>query len=446
MTYSNVTLVIDRIHRMLGEQALQIRPWSTVSTTTTTSNELFNSQTCMAFGRLPSSPSPLSYISTFISSLFVYHHPHSPNLETQWQWCFYPITMTSSPSLSLSISLMSQPNIPSEEGNKTYTINDEDTGDDTRAWPTLDEMADIIGYGLLVAFYYIGCAYLVLFFIVMPYIICTRLYQLAVELFRRGDTQPDHEQTSNRTTNSTAQVRWVSMPPPRVTTYRVIRINQGYGSTDKTVDPLLVPSVNSEEDDNMPLGLRYPNHRINHLSVSAPASASTQHLESSLPSSDVLYSISRLPYQDTSTSNIRRSNGDEDEKEDEERIMESTDSETIWAIDSTECPICLEKFVYTDIVMILGCQHTFHVRCINRWLHRRRPTCPMCRAPVPTHRTNLNLLDPASSTTTTRLTDNIHYRMSRDPPPPLSSSSRRVHRLPNDEGNEGERRPLLFNR
>ncbi|KAI8058508.1 hypothetical protein BDF22DRAFT_739922 [Syncephalis plumigaleata] len=405
MTYSNATLVIDRIHRMLGEEALQIRPLPTTTSTTVAPNEIFNSQTCMTFGRIPSSQSS----STSSSSSFV--DPHDPNLETQWQWCFYPATMTSSSSSSstsssiLSSSILSSISQPSRsivEENTKYIINDEDTEDNTWTWPTLDEVTDIIGYGLLVTFYYIGCA-------------------------------------SN---SAAAQVRWVSMPPPRIITYGMIRIHQGYGSTDKTPNPSLLSSVTSEEDDNMPLGLRYPNNRINHLSVSAPASASTQHLASSLSSGEeeeeesAIYTIPRLPYPDTSTNNTIRSEEEEEDKG-KRGIIESTNTETMWSIDSTECPICLERFLH----------HTFHVGCIERWLHRRRPTCPMCRAPVPVHRDHLNLLESsaatsASASAASRLTDDRLYSMNNAYAP-----SRRAHRrIANNEGNEGERRPLLFNR
>jgi len=49
--------------------------------------------------------------------------------------------------------------------------------------------------------------------------------------------------------------------------------------------------------------------------------------------------------------------------------------------DSAElCSICLEPLCRKD-VRELTCQHQFHQKCIDRWIHNQ-PTCPMCRDPI----------------------------------------------------------------
>jgi hypothetical protein len=41
------------------------------------------------------------------------------------------------------------------------------------------------------------------------------------------------------------------------------------------------------------------------------------------------------------------------------------------------CSICLETIDHTNIKS-LGCNHKFHVNCIDEWLQIRRQ-CPLCR-------------------------------------------------------------------
>jgi hypothetical protein len=46
------------------------------------------------------------------------------------------------------------------------------------------------------------------------------------------------------------------------------------------------------------------------------------------------------------------------------------------------CSICLEENAHHGIFFTTVCNHTFHVRCINKWL-RTNNTCPDCRLENP---------------------------------------------------------------
>lgn len=46
-----------------------------------------------------------------------------------------------------------------------------------------------------------------------------------------------------------------------------------------------------------------------------------------------------------------------------------------------ECCICLERFLEGEELTQLNCKHTFHSRCLMRWV-QAHSDCPYCRAPV----------------------------------------------------------------
>ena len=43
------------------------------------------------------------------------------------------------------------------------------------------------------------------------------------------------------------------------------------------------------------------------------------------------------------------------------------------------CAVCQEDFGGNELHRELPCTHTFHAACIDPWLLRRSPTCPLCR-------------------------------------------------------------------
>lgn len=43
------------------------------------------------------------------------------------------------------------------------------------------------------------------------------------------------------------------------------------------------------------------------------------------------------------------------------------------------CAICLDGYENDNRVRVLGCEHVFHTACIDPWLRRGRPTCPLCQ-------------------------------------------------------------------
>lgn len=48
---------------------------------------------------------------------------------------------------------------------------------------------------------------------------------------------------------------------------------------------------------------------------------------------------------------------------------------------NTECLICYDSFVPTDIIRILPCKHLFHRRCIDQELQYQSFLCPYCKNP-----------------------------------------------------------------
>lgn len=58
-----------------------------------------------------------------------------------------------------------------------------------------------------------------------------------------------------------------------------------------------------------------------------------------------------------------------------------------------ECPVCLEKFEVGQQVRTLQCLHSFHMDCIDHWLHTNK-NCPVCKTDI-----DANLEEPSTDAT-----------------------------------------------
>ena len=65
---------------------------------------------------------------------------------------------------------------------------------------------------------------------------------------------------------------------------------------------------------------------------------------------------------------------EEAEEEEKEEAAASEASED----DVDCCPVCLNSYATSDLVIELPCAHVFHEQCIARWL-QQEPSCPQCR-------------------------------------------------------------------
>ena len=43
-----------------------------------------------------------------------------------------------------------------------------------------------------------------------------------------------------------------------------------------------------------------------------------------------------------------------------------------------DCPICLDKFEYNNIILLSCCGNKFHLDCLLEWIKDNK-TCPICR-------------------------------------------------------------------
>ena len=48
----------------------------------------------------------------------------------------------------------------------------------------------------------------------------------------------------------------------------------------------------------------------------------------------------------------------------------------------SECSICLDALQLNEEVVTLACAHTFHAKCITKWVSVASPTCPTCNRDV----------------------------------------------------------------
>ena len=47
-----------------------------------------------------------------------------------------------------------------------------------------------------------------------------------------------------------------------------------------------------------------------------------------------------------------------------------------------ECPICCDNFTINEFIIITGCKHYFHYKCIKKAIERNILNCPICRRSI----------------------------------------------------------------
>lgn len=49
-----------------------------------------------------------------------------------------------------------------------------------------------------------------------------------------------------------------------------------------------------------------------------------------------------------------------------------------------ECSICYEEMTigYKSAKKLKNCSHTFHKKCLQKWVDMEKRTCPLCRTPM----------------------------------------------------------------
>jgi len=80
---------------------------------------------------------------------------------------------------------------------------------------------------------------------------------------------------------------------------------------------------------------------------------------------------------------VRGGGGGDDSKGNEEAEEEEREEEEVAASEASEddgdcCPVCLNSYAASELVIELPCAHVFHEQCIARWL-QQEPSCPQCR-------------------------------------------------------------------
>ena len=85
----------------------------------------------------------------------------------------------------------------------------------------------------------------------------------------------------------------------------------------------------------------------------------------------------------SSMMSVRGGGGGDDSKGNEEAEEEEREEEEVAASEASEddgdcCPVCLNSYAASELVIELPCAHVFHEQCIARWL-QQEPSCPQCR-------------------------------------------------------------------
>ncbi|MBM3191264.1 MAG: hypothetical protein FJZ63_01245 [Chlamydiae bacterium] len=86
--------------------------------------------------------------------------------------------------------------------------------------------------------------------------------------------------------------------------------------------------------------------------------------------------------------------------------------------EKSTCVICQDDIQSNAPVSILNCNHKYHQECLNLWLARKNPTCPLDRTRITS--INGSKFDPPKDEQQLRMTPVDH--LGRTPPLPTPRS------------------------
>lgn len=83
------------------------------------------------------------------------------------------------------------------------------------------------------------------------------------------------------------------------------------------------------------------------------------------------------------------------------------------------CSICLDEYEVHDKIRMLPCHHTFHSKCVGRWLSERSAVCPLCKEnlyidPEPVETENENDVTTTADVNNNAANDNTNNTTTED--------------------------------
>ena len=66
----------------------------------------------------------------------------------------------------------------------------------------------------------------------------------------------------------------------------------------------------------------------------------------------------------------------------EKRMIDATNLTKKGPDKQTSCIICMDDFVSNNVLTTLPCKHSYHKKCIEKWLTQGKATCPICNLEI----------------------------------------------------------------